>query len=414
MKTRDFLLGIAAGLSAGYVAARAVEAVRLLQAGKQPPKHRDAAEYGSLRRTLAVSGIARSLAASAALAYGPTGERLERSVQRLPVWLRPVVFVAEVSLLESLAELPVDFVEGYAVEQRYGLSEQSIASWLSDHAKQSVLGGAVASVLSGALAAILRRYPRTWPYVASAGVFPLLVLANIVIPLYVLPLFNTYEPLTGPLEERLRRLASRYGVGDAEILRMNMSKQTKKANAFVIGIGNTHRIVVGDTLIEHFPDEEIEFVVAHELGHYVSRDTWRMIALGQVTATAILLGAFLAERPVLRQAQDDKAAQDHEGKDTRKLARLQLWATLLSQMLRPALSAFARSREWAADRFALDTTRAPHVGASAFRRLRDQNLAEDEQSAWFEFLFSTHPSLKARIDALEGHTQGETATTYRH
>jgi STE24 endopeptidase len=395
MKARNFLLGITAGLTAGYAAARAIEAAQFLRAPKEPARPRNAAKYGALRRMLAVSGITRSLAGSAALAYGPFGARLERTVQRLPVWLQPVAFVAEVSALEALLELPVDFIEGYAVEHRYGLSEQSTASWLSDHAKQSALGGAVASILSGILAAILRKFPNSWPYVSSIGVLPLLLLANIAIPLYVLPLFNTYEPLTGPLEERLRKLASRYGVGDAEILRMNMSKQTKKANAFVIGIGNTHRIVVGDTLIEHFPEEEVEFVVAHELGHYVSRDTWRMIAMGQAAAMAILFGAFFAERPILRQAQDDKAS------DTLKLARIQLWATLLSQLMRPAISAFARSREWAADRFALDTTRAPQAGASAFRRLRDQNLAEDEQPAWFEFLFSTHPSLKARIEALE-------------
>ena len=391
MNVRNFLLGIAAGLTAGYAAARAYEALQMLRAGEQQPKRRDAAEYGALRRALAVSGIARSLAGSAALAYGPMGERLERSVRGLPVWLRPMAFVAEVSLIESLAELPVDFVEGYAVERRYGLSEQNLVSWLTDHAKQSALGGAVAAGLSGILAAVLRKFPNSWPYVSSIGALPLLLLANIVIPLYVLPMFNTYEPLTGPLEERLRRLAARYGVGDAEILRMNMSKQTKKANAFVIGIGNTHRIVVGDTLIEHFPEEEIEFVVAHELGHYVSHDTWRMIAMGQVTAIAILFGAYGA----LRQDQDDE-----EGSPL-TLARIQLWATLLSQLLRPALSAFARSREWAADRFALETTQTPHIGASAFRRLRDQNLAEDEQPAWYEFVFSTHPSLKARIEALE-------------
>lgn len=387
MKTRNFLLGIAAGLTAGYTAARAVQAVRMLQAGKPQPRARDAAEYGALRRMLAVGSIARSLAGSAALAYGPLGKQLERSVHGLPAWLAPSAFVAEVSVLEALAEIPVDLVEGYAVEQRYGLSEQSLASWLGDHAKQSVLGGAVASVLSGILAAILRKFPKSWPYVSSAGVFPLLLTANVVIPLYVLPMFNTYEPLTGPLEARLRKLAARYGVGDAEILRMNMSKQTKKANAFVIGIGNTHRIVVGDTLIEHFPEEEIEFVVAHELGHYVSRDTWRMIALSQIMSMIILFGAFFADRK--------------EASGALKLARIQLWATLFSQLLRPGISAFARSREWAADRFALDTTRAPLAGASAFRRLRDQNLAEDEQPKWFEFIFSTHPSLKARIEALE-------------
>lgn len=398
MKARNILLGLAAGAAAGYAAARAYEAVRIVRDSEPAARRRDAAAYGALRRALSVTGIARSLAGSAALAYGPVGKRLERSVRALPPWLRASAFVAQVSALEAFIELPVDFVEGHAVERRFGLSEQSAASWLADYGKQSALGGAVAAGLSGILSAVLRRFPNSWPYVSSVGVFPLLLLANIVIPLYVLPMFNTYEPLTGPLEERLRRLAARYGVGDAEILRMNMSKQTKKANAFVIGIGNTHRIVVGDTLIEHFPEEEIEFVVAHELGHYVSRDTWRMIAIGQVTATAVLFGAFAA----LRQAQDDEArAQDDEG-SALKLARIQLWATLLSQVLRPALSAFARSREWAADRFALETTRAPHVGASAFRRLRDQNLAEDEQPAWYEFIFSTHPSLKARIEALEG------------
>ena len=104
---------------------------------------------------------------------------------------------------------------------------------------------------------------------------PLFVLANLIVPVYILPLFNKFEPLTGPLEVRLRALATRFGVGDAEILRMDMSRQTKKANAFVAGIGSTHRIVLGDTLIDKFEPDEIEFVVAHELGHYVTRDTWR-------------------------------------------------------------------------------------------------------------------------------------------
>ena len=389
MKARHFLLGIAAGAAAGYAAARAAESARILREPQQPTEH-DPARYGALRRSLAIAGIARSLAGSAALAYGPLGVRLERSVRGLPPWLRSGAFVLQVSLLDALAELPIDFAEGYAVERRYGLSEQSVSSWLSDYVKQGVIGAGVAAILATGMAALLRKFPASWPYLASASVFPLQLLASVVIPLYVMPLFNTYEPITGPLEERLRALAARYGVGDAEILRMNMSKQTKKANAFVIGIFNTHRIVVGDTLIEHFPEEEIEFVVAHELGHYVAKDTWRMIAFGQAAATAILFGthALLREPP-------------SESSDTRRLVRIQLWATLLSQLLRPAISAFARSREWAADNFALETTRAPGIGASAFRRLRDQNLAEDEQPEWYEFIFSTHPSLKARIEALE-------------
>ncbi len=198
-------------------------------------------------------------------------------------------------------------------------------------------------------------------------------------------------PLEGPLERRLRALAVRYGVGNAQILRMNMSKQTKKANAFVIGIGKTHRIVVGDTLVENFTPEEIEFVVAHEIGHYVAKDTWRLIALGELSAAATLFGSYLSVG----------TAKPKQLRKPRTLAKIQFTAVAISQMLRPAISAYSRSREWAADRFAARATNAPATGASAFRRLRDQNLSEDEQPAWFEFIFSTHPSLRARIAALE-------------
>ena len=188
--------------------------------------------------------------------------------------------------------------------------------------------------------------------------------------------------MTGSLEERLRALGSRFGVGDAEILRMNMSKQTRKANAFVTGIGHTHRIVLGDTLIDAFPENEIEFVVAHELGHYVSYDTWRTIGLGEALALVLFLIAQTAtpegEREELRK---------------RPLLIARFYATMLvaTQVLRPLLFAFSRSREWAADRFALEATRDPASGASAFRRLRDQNLADEDPPAWYEFFFSSPP-----------------------
>ena len=386
---RKFLLGLATGFTLGY---SAFHAYRSLSSRKSDSAfNRDAATYGATRRALSLAGIARSLTGSSAVAFGPIGTGLERSVRGLPVWLRPAAFAVEVALLDALVETPVDFQEGYELERRYGLSEQSISSWMSDRVKQEVLGIAITATLSALLAAAMRRLPNTWPYVASAAVFPLLLIANIVVPVYVLPLFNTYEPVDGPLEKRLRALASRYGVGDAEILRVDMSKQTKKANAFVTGIFNTHRIVIGDTLIEHFPDEEIEFVVAHELGHYVSKDSWRMIGAGQIGAILVLFGAFAVARKNGSAKPESPMA----------LAQLQLWATLFSQVLRPAFAAFARSREWAADRFAIETTRDPQTGASAFRRLRDQNLSEDEQPLWYECLFSTHPSLRSRIAALE-------------
>ena len=389
MQKRSFLVGVGTGFTAGYALYRLY--ALLENRGPSAARTNDAAGYGRVRRAFALAGIARSLAGTAAFAYGTGSRGLAVVTQPRWPWLHASTFTAAALALGALADVPVDFVEGYALERHHGLTEQSPRAWLGDYLKESGLSIAVSSVLAGLFAATLRRFRARWPFVAGAAVLPLAVLANVIVPLYVLPLFNRFEPLSGPLESRLRALAARYGVGDAEILRMDMSRQTKKANAFVTGIGNTHRIVLGDTLLEHFTDDEITFVVAHELGHYVAKDSWRMIAVSSGFVSVVLFATSFLVSDDTRDRPSDPVT----------LSRIFCWLTLLSQVGRPALSAFSRSREWAADHFAVSATNAPFDGAAAFRRLRDQNLAEDEQPPWYEFLFSTHPTLKARIEALE-------------
>ena len=288
MKRTKIILGAIAGFSLGYVAVRALQSAAALRGATLQPSH-DAATYGRTQRALALCGTLRGAAASLAFAYGPTARAFERALSPLPPWLRPGAFFAGLSLASALVDAPVALVEDHLLEHKYALSAQTLRSFAVDYAKGAALGSAVAAGLAilGGLIVASRR--RSWPIVAALGMLPLFILANLVVPIYILPLFNRFEPLRGSLEVRLRALATRFGVGGAEILRMDMSKQTKKANAFVAGIGSTHRIVLGDTLIDAFEPDEIEFVVAHELGHYVTRDTWRMIALAE-TVTEALLG----------------------------------------------------------------------------------------------------------------------------
>ncbi len=395
MSTRRYLAGLGTGLTAGYAAYRAIGVIRELRAPSEPiPK--DAAAYGRLRRAFALCGIARSFAGSAVLAFGGGAEMLDRLTKPGPQWLRPATFTAAASLLGSLSDLPIEFVEGYAVERRYGMTEQSVNDWLFERLKEIAIGTALTSVLASAFGALIAKMPRRWPLVASGGAFPLFVLANVVVPIYIMPLFNKFEPLTGQLEKRLRALASRYNVGGAAILRVDMSRQTTKANAYVTGVFNTHRIVIGDTLLANFEEPQVEFVVAHELGHYVCGDSWRIIAIAEVVTTLV----FAASNAVMTPAQRARY------REPVMLVRLYFWMTAFSQVLRPALLAFMRSREWAADEFAVATTRKPSVGAAAFERLREQNMAEDEQPAWYEFFFGSHPSLKARIFALRSQHDG--------
>jgi STE24 endopeptidase len=393
MKMRQVLLGLGTGFAATYALVRTIESVREWRA-PSPRRSKNAAAYARTRRAFDVADTLRGTVAILAFAYGPLAQAADRATRGGPVWLRPAFSAVTLSLASALIDLPASFVQEYALERRFDLSEQTPQLWLGDYAKSTGIATGVAAIVATLFGAAVRRAPRTWPLLAALGALPLFVLSSLIVPLYVLPLFNKFEPITGGLEEGLRKLAARFGVGDAEILRMDMSRQTRKANAFVTGLGHTHRIVLGDTLIDAFPDDEIEFVVAHELGHYVTKDTWRSIALGEALTTAL----FLIANAVTPASERDELRD-------RPLLLIRIYAAMLAaaQVLRPLLLAFSRSREWAADRFALAATEDAPAGVRAFRRLRDQNLSDEDPPSWYELFFASHPSLRARIGALTLH-----------
>ncbi len=384
-----FALGVAAGLTIGYAALRAYEA-RADRAAPAPPKERDAKRYGETRRMLMVVGLARSTATAAVWAFG-LSDGFERALRWLPTPLRLPVFVVLMSAIEGARELPVDYIEEFQLERIFGTSERTVESWAGDRLKATAVGGGVGMVLAGVAASLMRRAPKRWPWIAIAGMPVLLAFANVVAPTFILPLFNKYLPLEGALEARIRTLASRYGAGGATILRFDMSRQTKKANAFVTGVFGTQRIAIADTLLDEFKDDETLFVVAHELGHYVKRDPWVAIALGTgLTALPLLLGTRIVRTTTGKPVGDIGTVM-----------RLAFYMQLGQLVAMPVANAFSRSIERRADRFALAATNDAHSGVRAFRRLRDQNLAEDEGPKWSELLFASHPSLRSRIEALE-------------
>ncbi len=379
---KRIVIGLCAGFTCGYFAVRLFDAIDDLRRPR-PAIEPDPAAYGRLGREGMLAGIVRGVALSTWLTFDVIPRIEER-----PSRAKRIALVAGGLALDALLSLPADYSEDFVVERRYGLSDQTAGAWLAERLKSSAVSTAIAVPLIELLCALIGRAPKSWPLFATLGAVPLLVLANLVAPLYIAPLFNTFEPIEGDLERRLRALAARYGVGDADILRVDMSKQTRKANAYVTGLFNTHRIVVGDTLMSNFAPNETEFVVAHELGHYVSRDTWRFVAIGTVAAGVLFAGSK-------KLAQGNAPLTSVTG-----LSRLMLAGTAISLALTPALAAYSRSRERAADRFALAATGDAQGGASAFARLRDQNLAEDEPPKWMELLFSSHPPIRSRIEAL--------------
>ena len=388
--------GVWNGAAVGFVMGYAAFRLRTAWLDRQTPfptiETPDAKAYGAARRGLMVTGIARSTASLAMTAF-IIAEPGERALAPLPRVLRAPAFIALLGLIDGLRDLGADYVEGYVMERTYGTSDQTAHAWFADHCKAVGVGTGVAMILGAIGDAIVRKAPRRWPWLTIATAPVVLTIANIIAPMYIMPLFNTYTPLEGDLERRIRQLAARYGVGEAAILRFDMSRQTKKANAFVTGVFGTQRIVLADTLIENFAEDETLFVVAHELGHYVRRDPWLSIGVGTVFLAATIGGGKRA----LRKA-GGRIDSLTDG------ARFAFYASLFSTLGAPLMAAISRAVERRADVFAVDATGDPQSGARAFRRLREQNLAEDEQPKWAELLFSSHPSLKSRIARLENAT----------
>ncbi|HWT06227.1 MAG TPA: M48 family metallopeptidase, partial [Xanthomonadales bacterium] len=383
-------LGAATGFSLGFAALRAAQALRDLRVPYPARAARDPRRYGAERRALALAGTARGVAGLAVTAF-VLADPLDRALRPLPRPLRAPAFALAVLVLDTVRDVAADYVEGHVVERAYGTSDQSARGWLADQAKGTAVSAAVTAMLVALADAVIVRAPRRWPLIAIAATPPLLAFATVIAPTFVMPLFNRYEPVTGELEKRIRALAGRYGVGDAAILRFDMSRQTKKANAFVTGVLGTERIALADTLVESFADDETLFVVAHELGHYVRRDPWLGIAL----ATGAIAVTLLAADATLRATTKSGLTSPAQG------ARLTFYATLGQLALMPVMNAATRAMERRADTFARDATGDPGAGVRAFRRLGEQNLAELEPPRWAELLFASHPSLAARIRALE-------------
>ena len=300
-------LGAAAGFSLGYAAVRAAQALRDRRAPYPARTERDPQRYGAQRRALALAGTARGVADLAAVAF-VVADPLDRALRPLPRPLRAPAFALAVLALDTVRDIGIEYVQGHVIERVYGTSEQSARAWLEDQAKGTAVAAVVTALLVALADAVVARAPRRWPLIAIAAMPPLLAFANVIAPAFVMPLFNRYEPVTGELERRIRALASRYGVGDATIMRFDMSRQTKKANAFVTGVLGTERIALADTLVASFADDETLFVVAHELGHYVRRDPWLGIALGTGAVAVTLLA------PTLRCARRRSAGSPHRRK----------------------------------------------------------------------------------------------------
>jgi STE24 endopeptidase len=301
-----------------------------------------------------------------------------------------------IALLLALVEAPIAWYQGFRLEHRYALSNQTFRRWLSDHVKGVALGAGLTSLGAGVVYLALA-WSVEWWWLAAAVAFALAAVVLVrLAPVVLLPLFYVFRPLDrSALVERLLALAARADTRVMGIFEWQLSAHTKKANAALAGLGGTRRILLSDTLLADYSDDEIEVVLAHELAHHVHHDLWRMIALQTLL---LVTGFFLADVALSTLAVPLGLAGMG---DPAGLPLLMLLGGVWSFLFLPVANALSRSHERRADRFAIEATGNASAFVSAMRRLAQQNLAEEHPSRFVRWLFYSHPPIRERISAAE-------------
>lgn len=298
------------------------------------------------------------------------------------------------SLISWSISWPLRYLSGYVVEHRYDLSGQPRRGWITDDLKALLLTILFVAPVANAVLEIIRRWPRRWWLIVAGLATPAMALMAQLAPVLIAPLFNHYEPLKNEaLAQRLQALASRSGVQVAGVMQMDLSRQTNKANAFFMGIGATRRIVLADTLLDNFSDDEIEVIVAHEIAHQAHRDIWRLIG---VETVAITFGAYLTDRLAHRITRQPARSVANNLSRPGSFLLLAWLGSIVGAVLQPVQNAYSRRIERQADTFALELTRDPSSFISAMQRLSRQNLADPYPSAAERYLLLSHPPIQER------------------
>ena len=344
-------------------------------------------------------GTGVSLLIPVLLLYTGTSARLRSLAFRIArAWLPSLMLYAVLfTLVTALLSLPLAYYEGFVRQHAYGLSNQSPEKWVGDWLKGVAISAVGLALVLWIPYLLLRRSPRRWWLYAGLATAPLAAAVLIIAPVWIDPLFNEFGPMSDRvLEQRILRLADRAGIPGSRVYEVKKSEDTKTINAYVTGLGATKRIVLWDTILAKLDPDQVAFVAAHEMGHFI---------LGHVGALVVVvtllscLSLFVVHRLSGRLlTRSSRRFGFDRLSDPASLPLLMLLSTAVSLVATPLVLAFTRHQEHEADRFGLELTRDNRAAALAFVRLQQENLAVPRPGTWYMLWRGSHPSLGERVD----------------
>ncbi|OGW93811.1 MAG: hypothetical protein A3K16_04675 [Omnitrophica bacterium RIFCSPLOWO2_01_FULL_45_24] len=323
--------------------------------------------------------------------------KFTEGVSRNP-WAQTAAYYLIFGAVYAAVTFTLDMYQGYSLERKFSLSTQTFSGWLIDYFKKLLVGGTIFFILIEVVYFFLRRFTATWwIWTAIFWILFTIVLSRVA-PVVILPLFFKVKPLGDEdLRSRLFALAEKCGSKINGVFEMDLSRKTVKANAALAGLGKTRRVLLGDTMLKEYTHDEIEAVLAHELGHHKKGHIMKLLVFG---AAATFLGFYIAHLVFtgLAGLLNLRGISDLAG-----FPLLSLIFFFFALFMMPVQNGLSRVFEREADRFALEITRNPDAFISMMAKLGDQNLADREPSRLAEIFLYDHPPIGKRIQMAESY-----------
>ncbi len=299
-------------------------------------------------------------------------------------------------MVSFVLELPWAVYEGFVRERQYGLMNQSFGAWFVDQGKGLGIGIALVGLAVVALLGIVRRLPRAWPYVGAGAAVVFIMIAALIGPVFLAPLFNKYSLLEdAAVRDPILRIARQNGIAASYVYQVDASRQGNRVSANVSGFMGTERITLNDNLLRRCSPQAIMAVMGHEMGHYVLNHAYKMVAflgilfVGYFGALRWLLDWSLARWGVRWGIRGTG--------DSAVLPLALVIFSLLTFIATPIENTLTRTQEYEADIFGLNAARQPDGFAEAALLLGEYRKLEPRPVE--EFVFFDHPSGRTRIYA---------------
>lgn len=363
-----------------------------------PPPTPEAISFYKTGNFLWAVDFLYSLAVPALLLFTGFSAKLRRFCHRIcSKWVWQVgLFSLLFLLIVALLNLPLDFYSSYMRPHSYGMSTQSLGRWFHHFLTETGVSTVLGIILVWILYGMIRKSPKRWWLYFGLLTFPLTVFLVIIQPIWIAPLFNTFRPMEDiPLKEKILSLADRAGIHGSRIYVVDMSADTKAMNAYVTGIGTSKRIVLWDTTIQGLDENEILFVMGHEMGHYVLNHMWwgllitTLLSLVTFFLVYLLAEGYLKRRP--KRIGFDTLS------DVASLPLILFLYTFISVLISPLWNLYSQSKEHEADTFGLELTHLNHAAATGFVKLQYNNLGYPWPGEFYMLFRTGHPSIGARI-----------------